>query len=754
MRCGPEARTRRTGSSSWRTHSMATGSPGSRPPDVLSAAGSSATCAASTERAASAKGATSTAAAANAPAAGRSLASYPAREGNRSATLAIYGIQRDTKPAPDAGSRDASRLPDEHGRPRCAGCYPRPQRPCSTCGQITETTAFTEIGPVCTRCYAHPKRECGRCGRVRPISRRATDQTPDLCYSCDRGPLDACSQCGRLAPRRGYRDRKPICERCYEQPTRRCDFCGKTGRITARWEAGAVCSACYPRIRARPRECPGCAHYERSPGSTPTVGTSAANVLDPGAITGALAAGDRLTVTSVTGAHPARSTNVSTPCCPGPTARSDPSCAGSTRRCLSGATRAACSRGWTVRPAPACSPNSQGRTATSRTLSWTAIPRSRFSNHLRHAFVHTGALPRRDEPVEQIGAWLDDFLCNRTTAHTQVLRPFANWVVLRRAQQRARRKPTTEAAASWARQQISVAADLLTYLDNRGLELQALDQRTLDEWLAAGNSTHHTVRDFVKWAVRQRLTQPLSVPLRQVITAEQPLADDDRWNQLQRCIRDPELPLRLRVTGALVLLYGHPVSRIVAMRASQINERDARVYLKIGQHSALLPPALGELVLPHRSSVLPPRQWTGSFPASCPDDISRTTTSSGCSTSAASERGQHATARSSASPQISQRRSLPTCSACTSTPRSGGSVDRSETGPATSRPERMPSTAEKPDRRPLPDQDPKDDALRMTQGAWSECEDHATPVRQSNSARAEYERSASMQMCIGMSRDA
>lgn len=387
---------------------------------------------------------------------------------------------------------------DEHGRPRCARCYPRPQRPCSACGQITETTAITEIGPVCTRCYAHPKRECGRCGRVRPISRRATDQTPDLCYSCDRGPLDACSQCGRLAPRRGYRDRKPICAATSSRPA----AATSAARPAASPHAGRQAPSVPPATRASrpaPANAPAAHNYERSPGSTPTVGTSAANVLDPGATTGALAAGDRLTVTSVTGAHPARSTNVSTPCCPGPTARSDPSCAGSTRRCLSGATRAACSRGWTVRPAPACSPNSQGRTATSRTPSWTAIPRSRFSNHLRHAFVHTGALPRRDEPVEQIGAWLDDFLCNRTTAHTQVLRPFANWVVLRRARQRARRKPTTEAAASWARQRIRVAADLLTYLDNRGLELQALDQRTLDEWLAAGNSTHHTVRDFVNW---------------------------------------------------------------------------------------------------------------------------------------------------------------------------------------------------------------------------------------------------------------
>lgn len=49
-------------------------------------------------------------------------------------------------------------------------------------------------------------------------------------------------------------------------------------------------------------------------------------------------------------------------------------------------------------------------------------PRSRFSNHLRHALVHTGAPPRRDEPIEQVEAWLDDFLSKQTTAHTQVLR--------------------------------------------------------------------------------------------------------------------------------------------------------------------------------------------------------------------------------------------------------------------------------------------------------------------------------------------
>jgi len=389
------------------------------------------------------------------------------------------------------------------------------------------------------------------------------------------------------------------------QPIRHCDFCGKTGRITARWEAGAVCSACYPRIRAHPRECPGCAQRQTLTGidahGRPVCGECAGS-------------GSRYRCARCGGPSDGYVRDRCAPC-----ARHERLDAllsgtdGDIRPELRG-THEALSQWRNPRSVLTWLDRSDGASLLAELAKkdgeithadLNGYPRSRFSNHLRHALVHTGALARRDEPIEQVEAWLDDFLKNQTTAHTQVLRPFANWVVLRRARQRARRKPTTEAAASWARQRIRVAADLLTYLDDRGLELQALDQRTLDEWLAAGNSTHHTVRDFVKWAARQRLTQPLSVPLRQVIAAEQPLGDNDRWQQLQRCIRDPELPLRLRVAGALVLLYGHPVSRIVAMRASQLEKLDGDVYMTIGEHRALVPPALAELVLQLRDAAPP-----------------------------------------------------------------------------------------------------------------------------------------------------
>jgi hypothetical protein len=238
-------------------------------------------------------------------------------------------------------------------------------------------------------------------------------------------------------------------------------------------------------------------------------------------------------------------------------------------------------------------------------------PRSRVTNYLRQALVHAGALPHRDEHVEQVEAWLEAFLREQPPAHSQVLRPFASWVVLRRARQRSRRRPTTEATASWARQRIRIAADLLSYLDDHSLNLADLDQRALDQWLATGRSTRHTVRDFIIWAARQRLAPHLTVPHRRVIGPEQPLADDDRWQQLRRCIRDPDIPLRLRVAGSFVLLYGHPVSRIVAMHTHQVDQDDNGFYLMIGEHRALLPPALGVLVVELRDSA-PPASIFGS----------------------------------------------------------------------------------------------------------------------------------------------
>lgn len=498
---------------------------------------------------------------------------------------------------------------DDQGRPRCVRCYPRPKRPCSSCGQVAETTAFTKAGPVCPRCYTSvaPKRECRRCGRVRSISRRATDHTPDLCYSCDPGPQDTCSRCGRLTTRAGYQGALPVCPRCYQHPLHRCDFCGEFGRITARWPSGAICSACYPRVRAAPRTCLGCGQLRTLTG-----------INDDGEPICAECAGSRTSYLCARCGGPSDG-YVRDRCAP---------CAlrdrldillssgvgdGSLHPALRGV-HAALSNWRNPRSVLTWLDRSDGAAMLADLAQNNAAishddldryPRSRVSNYLRQALVHAGALPRRDEHVEQVEAWLDEFLREQSPAHSQLLRPFANWVVLRRARQRSRHRPTTEATASWARQRIRTGADLLRYLDDHCLELGSLDQRTLDEWLAAGRSTRHTVRDFILWTAKQRLAPRLTVPHRQATGAQLPLAEDDRWQQLHQCIYNTAMPLRLRVAGSLVLLYGHPVSRIASMRADHVDQNDDGVYLAVGQHRALLPPALGTLMIQLRDSAPP-----------------------------------------------------------------------------------------------------------------------------------------------------
>jgi len=225
-----------------------------------------------------------------------------------------------------------------------------------------------------------------------------------------------------------------------------------------------------------------------------------------------------------------------------------------------------------------------------------AFPRSHSRSQIRQALVHAGLLPPRQELIEDVDAWLDDLLGDVPREHAQLVRPFARWVVLRRARNRARTRTFTEASGSWARQQIRAAVDFLAWLDQRGTGLADVGQPEIDAWLTGGASQRYSIRYFLAWAHRHRLTGPVTVPLRQARTPEQELSEDQRWHQLNRCLHETALPLRARVTGALVLLYGQPVSRIVQLKPTQLSRHHEQAYLVLDQHPVLIPPRLADLI--------------------------------------------------------------------------------------------------------------------------------------------------------------
>lgn len=119
----------------------------------------------------------------------------------------------------------------------------------------------------------------------------------------------------------------------------------------------------------------------------------------------------------------------------------------------------------------------------------------------------------------------------------------------------------------------------------------------MDTWLAAGSTTHYRLRDFLTWAWARGLVSDLTVPWLARDEPEHILPDDQRWQLLRRCLTDQDVPLLLRVAGALVLLYGQTLSHIVDLTTDRITRKGQHTFLTLDRQPVLLPPRLAQLVL-------------------------------------------------------------------------------------------------------------------------------------------------------------
>ncbi|VBA46786.1 hypothetical protein LAUMK13_05725 [Mycobacterium innocens] len=190
------------------------------------------------------------------------------------------------------------------------------------------------------------------------------------------------------------------------------------------------------------------------------------------------------------------------------------------------------------------------------------------ARHLREVLVRTGALDERVDGLETLEHWVKNLCADLSPGRAAVLRPYASWSVLARARRRGSQRPMTTSAYTsmqkYARTRITVANQFLNWLEHNQIALSQATQHDVDRWLGQGATPRRRLRDFLRWAYARGLAPDLEVPwLGREGLPEHVLDDDERWALLRRCLRDDSLPLRLRVAGALVLLYGQIPSRIV-----------------------------------------------------------------------------------------------------------------------------------------------------------------------------------------------
>ncbi|MFE2667524.1 hypothetical protein [Streptomyces mirabilis] len=226
-----------------------------------------------------------------------------------------------------------------------------------------------------------------------------------------------------------------------------------------------------------------------------------------------------------------------------------------------------------------------------------SLPQRAATAYVRGLLVTAGILPPRDENLALLTNWVARTVADLPARYAHLIRPFAEWHIIRDARRRSARGRYTYAAHKGDCSNVLAAIDFLNWLDSQHLSLRRLQQPQLDTWATDRPTLRSRSIPFLRWSIARRLCPPglvIEHPASQLPGHFQ--ADDDARNGLLRCFNDTTLPLDVRVAAALVRLYALPLTRIVELTEDHISRDQKHTYLAVNQHPFVLPPKLARLI--------------------------------------------------------------------------------------------------------------------------------------------------------------
>jgi len=496
------------------------------------------------------------------------------------------------QPCRQCGQRGPVAARDTHGRPLGSCCYTTPARACGGCGTLGPITATTGAGPRCAACYQRPPRRCGVCGQLELIVRKARDGKPDVCRRCYPPPLARCLVCGKLRPCELVAAGTPYCPTHAPRSAKPCAGCGQVGPIAGYLPDGPRCQRCWDQARSRRGVCAHCGTTRRLFGPDPgrcgdcigfhwDLRCTVCGVEDRLYETGRCARcvlADRLDALL---------------------GESTPAVASqmlAVRLLLGSVDRPRSMLSWLQRSpgASLLADLAAGNLELSHQALDTLVPAD-WVAHVRAVLVAAGALPARDELLAGFQVWLDGLLPTIQVPEDRwLLATFARTYMLgflTRRQRRPRR--SLLGSVDHAQASVRVAAAWLGWLrQHRGHTLATCTQDDLDTWLS-GPTTTAATRRFIRWTQRGGLCPPVEFPKRGAL-APVPAADAERRTAIVgTLLHQPGIPTVDRVAGLLVTVYGQHLSRLVALRAGDLDRRGDVVCLSRGAHALELPDPLG-----------------------------------------------------------------------------------------------------------------------------------------------------------------
>lgn len=455
---------------------------------------------------------------------------------------------------------------DDSGDPLCGTCA-RPQHICTQCGRKAIAKKFSETGPLCARCYEPPRRPCGGCGRIVAIANRRGGEHPDLCKRCRPERTHRCVVCSRVRPAKAIWPKGPVCRACYRQALIHpdpCATCSRIGVLTGIDLTGrAVCGPCAgSSIDYRCTTCdqPGLQHYAGTCLRC-SVRRRAATLLadEHGYICSQI-----LPFIVYLAAEERR---------PDSTLR------------------------WLDHPKTIALLQHIARVEHPIVhADLDALPPSTALHYLRAVLVHVDVLPPRIEPLGRLEQWLHHLTGTLTAEHAALIRPYAQWSVLRRARRRAVRRSYTDSSAQSDRAIIWGAVHLLEWLDENDLAITDLNQHQLDRWTSVNGHRTYRITGFVLWLRQRDIIGDAAVSRRQSAFPTDVAEAHQHARRIRRLLTDATIELPLRVAGLLVLLYGIPLTRILALSTSAVEQQDGETNIVFARNPVRLPPTVATLV--------------------------------------------------------------------------------------------------------------------------------------------------------------
>src|SRR5690625_393166 len=211
--------------------------------------------------------------------------------------------------------------------------------------------------------------------------------------------------------------------------------------------------------------------------------------------------------------------------------------------------------------------------------------------------VTSGVLTDIDINEERYYLWLTSWLSEQTnSAHRLLLRRYAQWGLSTKPWAGYATRPTDpNNRFHRLRSRLQTCAEYLQFVEDQGYTTLTLPQGVLDAYVAGSANRPVDISDFTRGLKDNGLAAAVSA-YGQRNTFISAIAPDERWRLARWLLRDETIKAQDRVAGLFVLLYGQPVSRIVAIPRSAVHFSKQSVSVTLAEDPIDLSVQLGHAV--------------------------------------------------------------------------------------------------------------------------------------------------------------